>query len=95
LITRIETMATVLEFPRGHLSERALDHLQSGLTGAPLLQSLLTGVRRDIRQSLLLLDLAMFQLRRAMPEQMSRRFAQEIASIEALLAAARLAAQQI
>jgi hypothetical protein len=89
-------MATVLEFPGEYRLDRVCcDDLQLRASAAAPVKSLLTSVRSDVRQSLMLLDIAVFQLRRAMPEELSGQFSQDIAAIEQLLVAARREAQKI
>jgi hypothetical protein len=86
-------MAKVLHFPIEHSAAGAC----VPATGSPPAlceDNLLEGVRRDIRHSLLLLDIAVFQLRETMPKQARDAFAPHLATDE-LLDGARTAARLI
>jgi hypothetical protein len=86
--------AVVLTFPHARTSEldrQSIRHVapfDSGPDG-------LTAVRLDIRQSLLLLDIALFRLRTTAPARALELFSQELATIDELLESARTAARQI
>lgn len=88
-------MATILNFPHERLPRSALGdlHLAHRVASSP--QALVAETRRSVQRSLFMLEIAVFQLRRSVPEPMAGKFDQEISLIEALLAAARLEARKI
>jgi len=87
--------AVVLAFPDAGVVTAVRESVpQHVLRSEPSFDEL-GAVRLDIRQSLLLLDIAVFRLRRTAPAEALELFARELAAIDDLLDDARAAARRI